>query len=193
MSTLTPQKKNLKIAIIAIFVLTAIIGIVLGSFFDISTHYSTQNRMEIKNMMQAPAIICIIIYAILATILFYIEPLKKMKSIRFFIYVALYVVTAYSYFKDLNADIYSYVNMQSKNNYIVVNTLDISTSGIEDALGDIRYYIVGARVESGYYSELNFEVPQQRYFKLKSKEETVQLKLYEGHFGYYHSPEIYKE
>ena len=190
MSTLTPQKKNLKIAIIAIFVLTAIIGIVLGAFFDIDTYYSIQNRLEIRGMMQVSAIICIVIYAILAIILFYIQPPKKIKSLRFFIYIALYVVTVYSYFKDLSADIYSYANMQSKDNYIVVNTLDVSASGIEDELGDIRYYVVGARVESGYYSELNFEVPQQRYFKIKRKEETIQLKLYEGYFGYYHSPEI---
>ena len=190
MSTLTPQKKNLKIAIIAIFVLTAIIGIVLGAFFDIDTYYSIQNRLEIRGMMQVSAIICIVIYAILAIILFYIQPPKKIKSLRFFIYIALYVVTVYSYFKDLSADIYSYANMQSKDNYIVVNTLDVSASGIEDELGDIRYYVVGARVESGYYSELNFEVPQQRYFKIKRKEETIQLKLYEGYFGYYHSPEV---
>ncbi|MFT5890639.1 MAG: hypothetical protein ACI9Y7_000732 [Dokdonia sp.] len=190
MSALTPQKKNIKIAIIAIFVLTGIIGIVLGSFFDIDTHYSTQNRVEIKDMIQVPAIICIVIYAILATILFYIQPPKKMKPLRFFIYVAVYVVSVYSLFKSLSANIYSYANMQSKDNYIIVSALDVSASGIEDELGDIRYYIVGARVEHGYYSELNFEVPQQRYFKIKSKEETIRLKLYEGYFGYYHSPEI---
>ncbi len=190
MSALTRQKKNLKITIIVIFVLTAIIGIVLGSLFDIDAHYSGKNRIEIKDMMQVPAIVCIVTYAILATILFYIQPPKKTKSIRFFIYIALYVVTVYSYFKDLSADLYSYVNMQSKDNYTIVSTSDIFVKGIEDESGDIGYYIVGAMVESGYYSELNFEVPQQRYFKIKGKEETIQLKLYEGYFGYYHSPEI---
>lgn len=194
---LTPQKKRLKVILLIIIIIPVVVGIYIMYITDMRKHYAARDVLEIQRNMQVPGIICAIIYGLLMGLLSVLQNIKNKKIHWFLGTVFLYALLTNSYFGDMGRDIYGYINMQSKEKYIEVSTSNILAMSIPDEVGHDRYYIIGAGINTetfiGYFSELKYEISQERYFKIKREEDTARIKLYEGKFGYYHSPEIYRE
>lgn len=194
---LTPQKKRLKRIIFIVGTIPLAIGVYLMIITDLREHYSLLDVFAIRERMQIIGIICAILYGILIAILSVLRSIENKKVHWFLGTVLLYTLLTSSIFTDMSRDIYGYINMQSKERYIVVNTSNILARVIPDEVGHDRYYIISVSVDKeafrGYFSKLKYEISQERYFKIKREEDTARIKLYEGKFGYYHSPEIYRE
>lgn len=188
---------RLRIAIIAFLILIVIVGFILGFSLKIDTYYTISDYKEIQKIMHVPGIICAVICGFLVAFLDVLKPSEKNNVFWFLVYVVVYFVITYSYFTDICTDVYGYINMQSKDDYINVSTDNIRVRNIDDELGHARYYIIGVRLDSekcsGNFSDLKYEISQERYFSIERDENTVRVKVYEGKFGYYHSPEIYRE
>ncbi len=194
---LTPQKKRLKRIIFIVGTIPLAIGVYLMIITDLKEHYPLLDVFAIRDKMQIIGIICAIVYGILIAILSVLRSIENKKIHWFLGTVLLYALLTSSVFTDMSRDIYGYINMQSKEKYIVVNTSHIRARVIPDEVGHDRYYIISVNIDTesyrGYFSKLKYEISQERYFKIKREEDTARIKLYEGKFGYYHSPEIYRE
>lgn len=172
------------------------LGIVLWLNFDIYSYYSTNDFSNLYDEMKIPGAICALFCGILITVLNALHLSKKNKVIWFFAQVLIYTIITYSYFTKMCTDVYAYINMQSKDNHIEVTTSNAYAQMIPDEVGHDRYYIFYVDINTEAYKgflSLRYEISQDRYLKIKREEDIIRVKLYEGRYGYYHSPEIYRE
>lgn len=161
---------------------------------DLRDHYSLVDYFSIRDKMQFMGVLWAVLHGILVAILSTFRSADNKKTHWFLGTILLHIALTYSLFTNLSKDIYMYINMQSKTDYIILDSSETLVQMKPDEVGHNRYYIFHIGFNSkdftGYFSNLNYEISKERYSKIDNNEEVVNVKLYKGKYGYYHSPEI---
>ncbi len=188
------KNKYIKVAFFFFLLLILLLGVYLDFILDVDSYYFTEDYLKVKDKMRISGILSAVFYGILVAIFSIFRSLDNKKPKLFLLNVIIYTLITFTYFVDVNTNIFCYLNMKGDNGSIITSTSEIIATNKDDEFGHTHYYIVGVGIReenlNAYYFKLNHEILKQHYFKIQKEKDTIQVKIYKGQYGYYHSPEI---
>lgn len=116
------KNKYIKVAFFFFLLLILLLGVYLDFILDVDSYYFTEDYLKVKDKMRISGILSAVFYGILVAIFSIFRSLDNKKPKLFLLNVIIYTLITFTYFVDVNTNIFCYLNMKGDNGSIITST-----------------------------------------------------------------------